>query len=184
MANFAKKKLPQTGIRFTTNGTLLNSEYCKRIINPGIERVAISLDVISYNDGDAGIVHPTTGEILENIKELLNLRSKKRYPKVSLQTVIRPDSMQELISVIRFGADVGIDYLNLVRLDTRRDSSLIRPSLQEEFGISDMPRKRHDAWDSRYSQSMTSLSFFAWLVILIKSACVAWIQFILLSTGK
>lgn len=135
MVTLAKEKLPKTKIRFTTNGTLLNSEYCKIIINAGIDRVTVSLDVISCNDRNADMAHPNTGEVLKNIKELLNLRGKKKHPKVFLQTVIQPDGMEKIISVIGFGVDAGIDYLNLARLDTRRNSSLIRPSLQEELRI-------------------------------------------------
>lgn len=135
MVELAKEKLPKTKIRFTTNGTLLDSEYSRKVIISGIDRVAISLDVVSYNNRSAGIVHPNAEKVLENIKNFLDLRDRKKYPIVSLQTVIQADGREELMSVIRFSVDVGIDYLNLVRLDIRRDSSLFRPSLEEERHI-------------------------------------------------
>jgi radical SAM protein with 4Fe4S-binding SPASM domain len=121
-------------VKITTNGLLLDSdEMLERILDSGLDFISFSID--SIHAEDAGNAHENSSS-LANIKRLLALRNEKSLavPKIVLQTVMFKDPAN-LYEVIQWGAEQGVDRINVMRVDHYFDKSLPKPDLKEEKAI-------------------------------------------------
>jgi MoaA/NifB/PqqE/SkfB family radical SAM enzyme len=117
-------------VKLTTNGTLLTPEMQQKILCSGLDEITISLDSVE-NESEVG--HPNT-EVLQIVRELGEKR-KDQIPSLTLQATLHKGRGQDIYDVIRFGKEVGVERINLGRLDARYNSKLERPSAQEEQSI-------------------------------------------------
>ena len=134
MINICKQKGFQ--VQLTTNGIFLSEATTEKIITSGVDSVSFSIDTLN---GNSEFGHENN-EARENVKKLLKTRKNKK-PKVTLQSTIQKNGEQEIYKIIQWGASIGVDRVNLGRLDQRFDSDLPRPSCKEENEILDRADK-------------------------------------------
>jgi MoaA/NifB/PqqE/SkfB family radical SAM enzyme len=125
MIDYCKDK--ELKVKLTTNGSLVDELTCERIINSGLDSVTFSLEDIR---GASGEGH-SDGRAFENLRRLLNLR-KAEMPEVVIQTTLHQGRKNDLYELISRSTEIGVDRVNLARLDLRFNASLKRPSLAEE----------------------------------------------------
>lgn len=128
---YAKKK--GLKVKLTTNGVLLNDEKIDKISESGLDELTFSLDHVK---GDPDFGHPNKAA-LRNIQKIIRIRQEKRLkrPKVVLQATMHKGKAKNIFDVIRWGAKIGADRINLARLDLRFDPNLKRASEKEEQHI-------------------------------------------------
>lgn len=122
-------------VKLTTNGVLIDSTVQKKIIDTGLDSITFSLETIG---GEEHLGHPEMGTI-ENLVGLLKMR-KDRIPEVVVQITLHQKKEKELLEVIKYSAEIGVDRINLARLDMRFNQHLKRPTPAEErkiFGAAD-----------------------------------------------
>tara|TARA_B100000315_G_scaffold184167_1_gene173174 strand:- start:27587 stop:28558 length:972 start_codon:yes stop_codon:yes gene_type:complete len=134
MIKICKKKGFQ--VQLTTNGIFPSDSTSERIVNSGIDSISFSIDTLN---SPSKFGHKND-EARVNIEKILELRNNRK-PKVTVQSTIQKNGEDEICRIIRWGASVGIDNVNLGRLDQRFDSGLPRPSLKEENEILDRTHK-------------------------------------------
>lgn len=117
-------------VKLTTNGILVEEALQKRVIDSGLDSVTFSLEDTQGKNHDAH----SGKKAIENLKGLLNLR-KGKAPEVVIQTTLHQGEENSLYELIGLGAEIGVDRINLARLDVRFNLSLKRPSLPEEKEI-------------------------------------------------
>ncbi len=128
---YAKKK--GIKVKLTTNGVLLNDEKIKKIFSSGLDEITFSLDNVK---GDPDFGHPNKAA-LRNIQKIIEIRDGQdlERPKVVLQCTMHARKAKNVFDVIKWGADVGADRVNIARLDLRFDPNLKRASEKEEQKI-------------------------------------------------
>ena len=117
-------------VQLTTNGIFLNDSISKKIINSGIDSISFSIDTLNGNSRFGHENHAAQ----KNIVTLLESRNGRK-PKVTLQSTIQKNGGDEIFNLIQWGSSVGIDRVNLGRLDLRFNEDLPRPSKEEEKDI-------------------------------------------------
>jgi len=117
-------------VKFTTNGTLLTSDFRKRIIESGLDEISISIESVKKvsEDGHSSL------DVLQYVEDLVKER-KGSIPQMTLQATLHKGEGQDIYDVIRFGKEAGVERINLGRLDLRFSGDLKRLSAQEESAI-------------------------------------------------
>ncbi|MCX5884652.1 MAG: radical SAM protein [Proteobacteria bacterium] len=117
-------------VKLSTNGTLVDEVMQRRIVDSGLDSITFSLESIGEKseEGHRG------EKVVENLKRLLDLR-KAKIPEVVIQVTIHQGKEEDLYELIRLGAEIGADRINLSRLDLRFNPSLKRPSHAEEEAL-------------------------------------------------
>ncbi|MFC1741105.1 radical SAM/SPASM domain-containing protein [Nanoarchaeota archaeon] len=135
--SYAKKK--GLKVKLTNNGVLLNDAKIKKVFSTGLDELTFSLDHIK---GDPDFGHPNKAA-LRNIKKIIEIREKRGLsrPRVVLQPTMHSRKAKNVSDVIRWGASVGADRVNIARLDLRFDPKLRRASEKEEKRIFTMAEK-------------------------------------------
>lgn len=128
MINLCKKK--GFYVQLTTNGIFPSQNITGEIINSGLDSISFSIDTIN---GKSNFGHKNNGA-KNSILRLLKDRNSSR-PKITIQSTIQKDGGEEINALIRWGASVGIDRVNLGRLDQRYNKELPRPSKEKEREI-------------------------------------------------
>jgi len=129
MVDFVYSINPDARIRFTTNGSLLNKEIREKILNSKIEQISISIDEA------AGEGHSESKKIIENVTALASERNFRRKPSIVFQSTMHRNNLEGLKKLIELGGKIGIDRMNLVRLDVRKTDGIVRPSIEDEWRI-------------------------------------------------
>jgi len=126
MVALAKKARKKVG--FTTNGLLLNGTNLEKVLGL-IDIIGISIDGASTET--YGQIRPGSvfKEVIENVRQLIQLKQKRRQskPKVSIVFMKMKLNISELISIIKLGAELGVNKVvatNLDYLAKPRDDSL------------------------------------------------------------
>jgi MoaA/NifB/PqqE/SkfB family radical SAM enzyme len=117
-------------VKLTTNGTLLASDFRHKVITSGLDEISISLESVNRLSEDGHSNH----DMLQYVKDLVKER-KDTIPSIALQATLHKGKGQDIFDLIRFGKEVGIERINLGRLDARFNDDLERPSAQEEWSI-------------------------------------------------
>lgn len=128
----ANKIFSAAQIKFTTNGLLLIPQEIEKILKHNVFQINISIDQLEGAQNSS--FHSITPALRENIQFLIRHRANRKRPYVRFQTIIQKDGWKALEGVIALAAEVGVDGINLVRLDTRW-SELERPAWNEEKEI-------------------------------------------------
>lgn len=127
MMNYAKQNGLRVGL--TSNGYLLDAECRKKIIEVGLDAISFSIENICP-DGHNDKGHQFSEQCLLNIKELLELRGGSIVPQVHFNTTIHKNN--NILPIIKFAKEYGVDGINLQRLDIRFNRMLERPTRKEE----------------------------------------------------
>lgn len=131
MAELCKRKA--LTVRMTTNGTLLTQEAAKRLVVTGIDSVIVSAD--SFQMAAGTDLRHQTASLEENIKNLIRVRQNKSKPQVVLQPTLHKGKENDVFDLVKKGKQLGVDMINIVRLDRRFNKNLDVFDAKEEQGI-------------------------------------------------
>lgn len=106
MISYATRKSILTG--FATNGMLLNAENCQKIRDSGTHWVNVSIDSADKKQFEAIRKGADYNIILEGIKRLIDTKTNRTIPEISLWFVLMRDNLKELNGVIRMAKELGI----------------------------------------------------------------------------
>lgn len=95
-------------IGFATNGMLLNTENCQKIINSRTSWVNISIDSADKEKFEDIRKGANFDLILDGIKLLLKIKGKRRLPDISLWFVLMNDNLTEIPKVIWLAKNLEI----------------------------------------------------------------------------
>jgi len=119
MINHASKK----GIIVTTtsNGTLLNEDMAKKIMESGLDEIVISIDSIHKETCESIRKGVKFDVLIGNVKRLSEMREDRKKPlKISISMTMIKDNLKEISEFIKFFSAMGIDELIFQRLLTNR----------------------------------------------------------------
>ncbi len=132
------ERAKQAGCRvgFTTNGTRLNDEAGGRILDRGLDLLAVSIAGARAATHEAIRVGSDFPRLLENLRRFLQLRRgrKSATPKVELFFLMTRTNLEELPQAVELAADLGADELVATNLDY-----VITPALDELRAYSAAP---------------------------------------------
>lgn len=110
MISYAKSK--GINIGFATNGTLLNDENCRKIIDSRLDWINVSLDSPDKKRFEMIRKGARFDLVIENIKRLLKAKADKAIPEISLWFVIMKDNLKNLPLIIKFAKNIGIKQVS------------------------------------------------------------------------
>jgi MoaA/NifB/PqqE/SkfB family radical SAM enzyme len=127
----ANQMFPNASINFTTNGYLLNGENVERILSANVSRINVSYE---GNMQGSGIFtgHKFADKVVSNVKSLVAAKSGRRLPAIGFQVVLSSDDFARLEDIIKEAKELGLDFVNLMRLDKSISPELGRPSFEIE----------------------------------------------------
>jgi len=120
-------------VRITTNGVLLNRDMAKELIGAGIDSISVSVD--SFNTIDDKDPRHKCNFIKDNIRNLISMRGNRKKPTIILQPTLHKGKEKDIYEIIEEGKKLGVDRINVARLDTRFNKGLKSFTLQEEREI-------------------------------------------------
>lgn len=106
-------------MHFVTNGTLLDEEIGRKLIKVGLEEITISIDSVVPSNFEAIRRGAKFDEVVGNIKRFLSIRDSLALgrPRVNIMTVVMNENFRELIDLIEFAHELGVDRLTLKGLN-------------------------------------------------------------------
>jgi MoaA/NifB/PqqE/SkfB family radical SAM enzyme len=118
MVRYAKTKgfFTQT----TSNGTLLTTEErVENLIQSGLDEFRISVDHIKAPLYEPEVGHVFSEKLLANIDRLSAKKKKLNSSmQIGMNTVVQLGNFDSIIEMIRFAERLGLDFVELIRLDT------------------------------------------------------------------
>jgi MoaA/NifB/PqqE/SkfB family radical SAM enzyme len=115
----------------TSNGLFLKETILDEILNTDLDELTFSIDGVEDNNVFDG---HTSDKVYDNIEKLAKLR-KNGKPMIRLQSTLHKGCEKDLYDVIRFGARIGIEAINVGRIDRKYAPNLKRPGPLEEEQI-------------------------------------------------
>jgi MoaA/NifB/PqqE/SkfB family radical SAM enzyme len=116
-------------VMITSNGLFTKPSMVDDILNSGVDLITFSID--SVNGNETVVEGHTSNKVYENIEAVVKGR-KPGNMEVRLQATLHMDCESDLYDVIRYGARIGCDTINVGRLDRQFRPNLKRPDSQEE----------------------------------------------------
>jgi len=118
-------------VELTTNGTLLKGEMLKKLISDGLDSISISFDSFEgLSDDD---FRHRSSFAKKAVINLISVRGQNKKPLVILQPTLHKGKENELLELIKSGKELGVDRINIVRLDKRFNKNLESLSAEEEY---------------------------------------------------
>ncbi len=111
MVEVAKEKC---NVGLTTNGMFLNEKACKKIVELGVDYVAISIAGATSKTHESIRKGTNFDKIMENVKELLKLKNR---PRIIFTFLVNKLNIDELPDVVELTAKLGVDELVVTNLD-------------------------------------------------------------------
>ena len=115
----------------TSNGLFSREEITEEILNSGIDELTFSIDGVEDNNVFDG---HNNDKVYSNIEKIAG-RRKNGKPSIRLQATLHEGCEKDLYDVIRYGARIGVEAVNVGRIDRKFSPSLKRPSAVEEERI-------------------------------------------------
>jgi MoaA/NifB/PqqE/SkfB family radical SAM enzyme len=129
--SLANSVFPKARINFTTNGILLNEENIRKIMSLKVDRINVSYEGEEDGSGiSAG--HKNADQVLANLGALIEARGDRKLPKIGFQVVLNSGDFSKLSKVIMQAKELGLDFVNLMRLDRSINHELNRPGYDRE----------------------------------------------------
>ncbi len=105
----------------TSNGTLINEDIAKKVIDSKLDEIVLSVDSIDKDMCEKLRKGVKFDSLIENIKRLSQMRkNRKKKLKMSISMIMMKDNLKEIPSFINFFSDLGIDELIFQRLITNK----------------------------------------------------------------
>ena len=115
----------------TSNGLFLKETIVEEILNTDLDELTFSIDGVEDNNVFDG---HTSNKVYDDIEKITKLR-KNGKPMIRLQSTLHKGCEKDLYDVIRFGARIGIEAVNVGRIDRKYAPNLKRPGPLEEEKI-------------------------------------------------
>jgi MoaA/NifB/PqqE/SkfB family radical SAM enzyme len=112
----ARAKQAGCRVGFTTNGTRLTRETGARLLDAGLDLLAVSIAGASAATHEAIRVGSDFAKLLENLRGFLRLRVGAR-PKVEIFYLMTRTNLAELPRAVELAAELGADELVATNLD-------------------------------------------------------------------
>ena len=116
-------------VMVTSNGLFTKPSMVADILNSAVDTVTFSID--SVNGNEPVTEGHTSNKVYENIEAVVKGR-KPGTLGVRLQATLHMGCENDLYDVIRYGARIGCDIINVGRLDRQFRPNLERPDSQQE----------------------------------------------------
>ena len=116
-------------VMITSNGLFTKPSMVEDILTSGLDTVTFSID--SVNGNETVVEGHTSNKVYENIEAVVKGRKPGRLA-VRLQATLHDGCENDLYDVIRYGARIGCDIINVGRLDRQFRPNLKRPDSKEE----------------------------------------------------
>ncbi len=134
-----------------TNGSRLDGELAQNLIDAKLPYLVVSCDSASgptyarYHGADQ------LDAVVENISRLIRLReqAKQSVPFVDLQFIVMRDNESEVADIQRLAAEMGVDKLSVIQLDTADANFHLRPEIKKPEDL--LPR------DARYHMDLSTI---------------------------
>lgn len=120
MCEYLKAKLPKSRVVITTNGTLIDEEQVKSLVDLGIDRLNISIVA-----GSSKVYHELTGAPPETFEKVINtinainshkIKKGKLKPRVYITSVICSLNDTEVMDMLKIGLELGVDAVGFHRM--------------------------------------------------------------------
>lgn len=113
-------------VGFTTNGTRLTRGAGERLLELGLDVLAVSIAGATASTHEAIRVGSDFAKLLENLRGFLALRARRKSatPRLELLFLMTRTNLAELPDVVKLAADLGADELVATNLDYAITSSL------------------------------------------------------------
>ena len=100
-------------VEFTTNGSLLNSEFIKKLLKKKVSKITISIDGATKKTFEKIRVKSNFNEVIENVSLLIKL-SKNFFlrPEICAWTVVQKDNIEEFDEIFFLCNKIGFDILS------------------------------------------------------------------------
>jgi len=116
-------------VMITSNGLFTKPSMVNDILDSGLDSITFSID--SVNGNETVVEGHTSTKVYENIEAVTRRRDPAKLG-VRLQATLHMDCENDLYDVIRYGAGIGCDTVNVGRLDRQFRPNLKRPDSREE----------------------------------------------------
>jgi len=122
-------------VELTTNGTLLDGEMLKKLISDGLDSISISVD--SFSELSSGDARHQSAFKKDAVINIISSRGENKKPLIILQPTLHKGKENELLDLIREGKKIGVDRINIARLDKRFNKNLTSLSAKEEYELAE-----------------------------------------------
>ena len=119
-------------VMVTSNGLFTKPSMVDDILNSAVDTITFSID--SINGNETVTDGHTSNKVYENIEAVVKGR-KPGTLGVRLQATLHANCDNDLYDVIRYGARIGCDIINVGRIDRQFRPNLERPDAQQERSI-------------------------------------------------
>lgn len=116
-----RKHLQDCDVQLVTNATLLDEARAQALLSGGLSRVTFSVDSIRSERYDAIRVNGRWETTRKNILRFLELRGKRAWPKVMINTILLEETQDEIEDIAQFCLDHGIDAFRVQHLQEFAD---------------------------------------------------------------
>jgi MoaA/NifB/PqqE/SkfB family radical SAM enzyme len=115
----ARAKSAGCRVGFTTNGTRLTHQTGARLLDLGLDLMAVSIAGARAATHEAIRVGSDFAKLAENLRRFLSLRREagSAAPKVEIFYLMTPGNLAELPQAVRLAAELGADELVATNLD-------------------------------------------------------------------
>ncbi|QPJ66746.1 MAG: radical SAM protein [Candidatus Nitrohelix vancouverensis] len=117
-------------VSITSNALFTRPSLATEIVASGVDSLTFSIDDVN---GQAELGHHNH-RVLENIETVAKLRTHDK-PALRLQATLHANCENDLYEVIRYAAQLGIETVNVGRLDRKYAPELKRPSASDEARV-------------------------------------------------
>ena len=142
----ARAKRAGCRVGFTTNGTRLTRANGERLLELGLDLMAVSIAGANAATHEAIRAGSDFGKLIANVKNFIELKRETRSsaPKLEIFYLMTPGNLAELPQAVELAAELGADELVATNLDY-----VINPSLDALRAYSSSPPARagRDALD-------------------------------------
>jgi len=129
MINFCKQRGHR--VMITSNGLFSKEGIVEKIVGSRIDELTFSIDGVEDNSVPDG---HTSNKVYDDIERVAKLRESAK-PAIRLQATLHGGCEQDLYDVIRYGARIGCEAVNVGRIDRKYAPNLKRPGPLEEERI-------------------------------------------------
>ncbi|WOF16355.1 radical SAM protein [Methanoplanus sp. FWC-SCC4] len=101
-----------------TNGTLLDNETVKKILDSKIEWLAISIDGSKPETFENIRIGANFNQVISNVSNLIKMRGNSKIPRIPIHFVGNINNMNELPGVVRLAKNIGADGVDIVGINS------------------------------------------------------------------
>jgi len=110
IVNYAKKK--KAMIKIDTNGTLLDDEKIKKILDTKIDIISTSIDGVNKKSYEKIRIGGDFNIVKKNIKNLIRERNRRKAPsEIHMFFILQKNNVTDLPKFIKLAQELGVDYL-------------------------------------------------------------------------